>query len=97
MASPLTVGVAAIIAVPRNDRRVKVRFQNTSPTQTLYFVKQPTTAVAIPSATNYEFLLAPGTTAEVNEAYIETNSTSQFNVVASAAAATLAVFETVRV
>jgi len=97
MASPITVGTTAIVAIPRNEKREKVRFQNTSPTQTLYFIRQIGHTAVVPSTTNYDFLLAPGTTAEVNEAYIETNSTAQFNVIASATGATLAVFETINI
>ena len=97
MASPIVVGTTAIVAVSRNTNRIKVRFQNTGATQTLYFTRQIGAVSNVPSATNYEFLLAPGTVAEVNEAYIETNSTAQFNVVSSAAAGSLAIFETVNV
>jgi hypothetical protein len=97
MASPIVVGTIAIIAVAKNTRRDKVRFQNTGATQTLYFTRQIGTVANTPSVTNYDFLLAPGTAAEVNESYIETNSISQFNVVSSAAAGSLAIFETIHV
>lgn len=92
MANPIIVGTTAIVAVLRNPNRVKIRFQNTG-TTVLYFYRNPN----IPSIVNYEFLLEPGTIAEINEAYIETNSTAQFNVVSSAVGGLLAIFETARV
>ena len=92
MANPIIVGTTAIVAVLRNPNRVKIRFQNTGAT-VLYFYRNPN----IPSIVNYEFLLEPGTIAEINEAYIETNSTAQFNVVSSAVGGILAIFETVKV
>lgn len=96
MASPVTVGATAIVAVAANLKRVKVRFQNPG-TTSLYFVRQIGTVANVPSATNYEFVLGPVAAAELNEAYIETNSTAQFNVVSSGAGGTLAIFETVRI
>jgi len=96
MTNPISVGTTAMIAIIKNKNRQKVRFQNTSPTQTLYFIRQKWDIPTIPSHTSYEFLLAPGTTADVNEAYIETNSIAQFNVVASASWWLLAIFETIK-
>lgn len=92
MANPIIVGTIAIIAIPRNVKRVKVRFQNTG-ASILYFYRNPN----IPSSTNYEFLLEPAVLSDVNDAYIETNSTAQFNVVSSAVGGELAIFETARV
>ena len=97
MASPISVGTTAIVAVSSNRNRSKVRFQNVSATQTLYFTRQIGAASNVPSATNYEFQLAAATRDDINEAYIETNSTAQFNVVASASGGGLAILETVNV
>lgn len=89
MANPLIVGTTAIVAVPRNNQRVNVRFQNTGAT-ILYLAKAP----IIPSSVSYEIMLALPTAAEINEAFITTNSTAQFNVVSSANNGVLAIFET---
>lgn len=98
MASPVTIGVTAIVAVPKNTKRVSVRFQNTSLIQTLYFVRQIGTHPNIPSITNYEVALFPTTAVfDPNEAAFESNSTAQWNVVASAAAGSLAIYETIKV
>ena len=98
MASPITVGATAMAAALANPRRVSIRFQNASATQTLYFVRQIGTVANVPSATNYEFSLTPGSVVfDTNVANTSTNSTAQFNVVASAAAGVLAIYETSRV
>jgi len=91
MITPISVGTAAIVAVPRNVNRVKIVFQNNGAT-TLFFYRNPN----IPSATNYEFLLEPGTITG-NDSGFSTNSISQFNVVSSAAGGVLSMFETVTV
>ena len=97
MVSPITVGTSAIVAVAKNTKREKIRFQNASVTQTLYFVRQIGTAANIPSATNYEVALFPTSAVfDPNEAAWETDSTAQFNVVSSAAAGVLAILETVK-
>ncbi len=97
MASPVTVGTSAIVAVAKNTKREKVRFQNASATQTLYFVRQLGTAANIPSTTNYEVAIFPTTAVfDPNEAAWETDSTAQFNVVSSAAGGVLAILETVK-
>jgi hypothetical protein len=92
MSSPLTVGATAIVAVPANRHRVDVRFQNTGAT-ILYLARAP----IVPTALNYEIMLAIPTAGEINEAFISTNSTAQFNVLSSAAAGVLAIYETNRV
>jgi hypothetical protein len=96
MVTPVTIGTTAVTVLPANTRRYSVRFQNTG-ASTLYFVRQISTTVAnVPTITNYEFLLGPGGATEINEAYTETRSTAQFNVVSSAAGGTLAVLETIK-
>jgi hypothetical protein len=95
MANPITVGITAGVAINRNRNRVSVRFQNTG-TTILYFIRQFGHISVIPSPTNYEFLLQPGATAEMNESFIESRSTSQFNVVSSVVGGLLAILETVR-
>ena len=98
MASPITVGVTAMTAVAANPRRVSVRFQNASATQTLYFVRQIGTIPNVPSVTNYEFSLTPGSAVfDSNVAHTATDSTVAFNVVSSAAAGVLAIYETVKI
>lgn len=98
MASPIVVGATAIVAVAANPNRVSIRFQNASATQTLYFVRQIGTVSSVPSVTNYEFSLTPGSVVfDNNVANISTNSTAQFNVVASAAAGSLAIYETSKI
>jgi hypothetical protein len=98
MANPIIVGTSAITAIGANRDRVSVRFQNTSTTQTLYFIRQLGTSPAIPSATNFEFSLSPASAVfDPNDAWIETNSTATFNVVASAAGGEVAIFETVKI
>ena len=92
MASPITVGTTAIVAAVANRKRVDIRFQNTGAT-ILYLARAP----IIPTATNYEIMLAIPTAAEINEAFINTDSTAQFNVLSSAVGGTLAIFETVHV
>jgi len=92
MASPITVGTTAIVAAPANRKRVAIRFQNTGAT-ILYLSRAP----IVPTATNYEILLAIPTGGEVNEAYVQTNSTAQFNVLSSASAGVLAIYETIKV
>jgi len=89
MASPITVGTTAIVAVNHNIRRATVRFQN-SGTTTLYFKRR-----YAPSVSDYEFMLAPGTTAELNEAHTSTNSVDRFMVVSSASNGVLAIYETI--
>jgi hypothetical protein len=97
MASPVTVGVAAIVAVPKNTKRNSVRFQNVSATQTLYFVRQIGTTPNIPSVTNYEVALFPASAVfDPNDADFESRSIAQWNVVSSAAAGSLAILETVK-
>lgn len=96
--TPITVWVTAIMVAPSKTNRVSIRFQNVSATQTLYFVRQISLTVTnIPSATNYEFSLEPGSAVyEDNLANITSNSTAQFNCVSSAAAGSLAIYETTR-
>lgn len=92
MASPITVGTTAIVAAPTNRRRVNIRFQNTGAT-ILYLSRAP----IVPTAIAYEILLAIPIGAEANEAYVQTNSTAQFNVLSSAASGILAIFETIKI
>lgn len=97
MSSPITVDATAIVAILANPKRVNVRFQNVSATQTLYFTRQVGSIANVPSATNYDFLLEPGSAVyDRNVANISTNSGSQFNVISSVAAGLLAIFETYR-
>jgi len=98
MSSPITVGVAAIVAVPINRNRASVRFQNTSPSQILYLKRIPLEGpYSVVSATDYDVRMLPDSaTGEGGEPF-ETKSIASFMVVASAAAGTLAVFETVKV
>lgn len=91
MATPISVGVTAVVAVLRNPKRVQVLFQNTGAT-TLYFYRNPN----IPSTTSFEFQLNPGTTATNENSKLITDSIAQFNVISSAAAGVLAIFETTR-
>jgi len=92
MATPISVGTTAVVAVLPNPKRVKVVFQNTGAT-TLYFYRNPN----LPSTTSYEFLLNPGATPTNSYSEIDTNSVSQFNVISSAAGGVLAVFETIHI
>ena len=95
MITPITVGITAMIAVPANPKRSSIRFQNVSVTQTLYFVRQIGTIPNVPSITNFEFSIAPESVVfDPNDANATTDSTAQFNVVASAAAGSLAIYET---
>ncbi len=98
MITPITVGTASIVAVPKNRMRDKVRFQNVSATQVLYFTRQFGIIPNVPSATNYEVALFPTTVVfDPNEAFWETESTAQINVVASATGGSLAILETVKI
>ena len=97
MASPLVVGTTVTVVAPVNRRRADIRFQNTSATQTVYLKKIPltgtTTAV---STTDYEIRLLPDSATDVaGEAFI-TNSIASFMAIATAAAGSLAVYETVK-
>ena len=98
MASPITVGAAAITVAAANRNRVSIRFQNTSATQVIYIKKiPPTGVVTVVSATDYEVELEPVTTfVDGSESFI-TNSTAGFQAIASAAAGVLAIYETSRV
>jgi len=98
MASPIVVGTTAIVAVVANPKRAGLRFQNVSATQTLYFKRIPATGTyTIVSATDYDFRMLPDSaTGEGGEPF-ETNSVASFMVISSAAAGSLAVFETVYV
>lgn len=98
MASPITIGAAAITVAVANRNRVSIRFQNTSATQVIYLKKIPSTGVVtVVSATDYEIALQPVTAlVDGSESFI-TNSISGFQAIASAAAGVLAIYETVRV
>jgi len=97
MITPITVGTTAIMAVPANQKRVGIRFQNNSTTQTLYFVRQIGATPNVPSVTNFEFSLAPASVVfDPNDANTITDSVAQFNVVSSAAAGSLAIYETIK-
>jgi len=91
MATPISVGVTAVVAALRNPDRVQVLFQNTGAT-TLYFYRNPN----IPSTTSFEFSLAPGATPTNENSELSTNSIAQFNVISSAAGGVLAIYETAR-
>jgi len=98
MASPVTLGTTAAVVLLPNLSRAGVRFQNTSATQTIYLKRVPSeglyTAV---STTDYDVRMLPDSaTGEGGEPF-ETNSVSGFQAIASAAAATLAIYETVKV
>jgi len=97
MASPIVVGVSAIVAVPVKRKRALVRFQNVGAT-TLYVKKLPLEgAFSVVSPTDFEVILLPATgTAEGGDAF-ETNSIASFMAVSSAAAGSLAIYETVKV
>jgi hypothetical protein len=92
MASPLTIGTSSVL-ISGNPKRVDIRFQNNGAT-ILYFKRQLTPSANLPSATNYDFAL--GVPAAGVTGIIETNSTSPFYVVSSAAAGVLAVYETIK-
>ena len=98
MASPITIGITPIVVILSNTSRVVVRFQNTSPTQTIYIKRVPNEGLFTPvSITDYDVRMLPDSaTGEGGEPF-ETNSVSAFQAVASAAAGTLAIFETVKV
>ena len=92
MASPITVGIATVVAAPVNKNRVSIRFQNGGAT-IIYIKKVPVSGVywAV-SATDYEVMLAvPGAGAVE---FFETNSTASFIAVGNAAAGVLAIYET---
>jgi hypothetical protein len=82
MASPISVGTTAIVAVPRKATRSSVRFQNVGET-TLFFKRKTN-----PSTTDYEFSILKGGEA------VHTNSIDRFEVISSAANGSLAIFET---
>jgi len=98
MASPITLGTTAIIVVPINKKRANIRFQNTSATQTVYIKKIPLTGpFTTVSITDYDVRMLPDSaTGEGGEPF-ETNSIASFMAIASAAAATLAIYETNKV
>lgn len=96
MASPITVGVAVVtIAVP-NIKRVSITFQNTSATQVIYIKKIFPIGTTIVSAADYQVELQPITALVDGSDSFTTNSTAGFMAIASAAAGTLAVYETSR-
>lgn len=109
MATPITVGATPIIAILKNKRRASVKFQNTG-TTTLYFFRSPGVPTSSnyefllkPAGQNNSSGNSGNgngnsgdnnNSAEMNEAFAETRSTAQFNVVSSAAGGQLAIFET---
>ena len=97
MASPITVGITATVAVPVNPCRANVRFQNTG-VSILYLKKIPKCGVfTIPSINDYEVLLAPAALlTEAGEAFT-TDSCSAFSVVSSIPCGILAIYETQKV
>jgi threonine dehydrogenase-like Zn-dependent dehydrogenase len=92
MASPITLTTAAVVVVPFNARRRTLMLQNTGATNAVYVKKQiPGAAASIPSATNYDFVLAAlGTENNI----VKINSAASFMAVAAAATTTLAYMET---
>lgn len=94
--SPTTVpSNAPIVAACSNRRRNTIRFQNTG-TAILYFVRKLDCCPAVPSPTNYEFLLLPATILDASGSVILTDSDAQFNVVADPVGiGQLAIFETI--
>lgn len=95
MASPVTIGTTAIVVAPINKKRSLIRFQNTSATQVIYIKKVPITGTfTVVSAADYEVLLEPITALVDGGDAFETNSVASFMAIASAAAGTLAVYET---
>jgi len=98
MASPITVGTTAIVVALANLSRADIRFQNTSLTQTIYLKRVPSTGLFTPvSTTDYDVRMLPDSaTGEGGEPF-ETNSVSAFQAISSAAAGTLAIYETVKV
>lgn len=96
MASPLPIGIAVVVIAPVNRKRAGIRFQNTSATQTIYIKKIPRSGAYTPvSATDYEIRLLPDSATDVAGEALQTNSTSSFEAIASAAGGLLAVCETV--
>lgn len=98
MASPITIGVAAVLVTPVNKKRVLIRFQNTSPTQVIYLKKVPITGTTTTvSAADYEIELQPVTTLVDGSDAFETNAVNSFIAISSAAAGVLAIYETSKV
>jgi len=98
MASPVTIGTSAVVVVPVNKDRVSIRFQNTSATQTIYIKKIPLEgAFSVVSVTDYDVRMLPdSSTGEGGEPF-ETSSIASFMAISSAAAGTIAIYETVKV
>lgn len=95
MASPITVGVVAIVVAPINKKRAAIKFQNTSPTQIIYIKKIPLSgAFSTVSATDYEFKLSPLAEPTEGAESFETNSIASFMAISSAAGGILAIYET---
>lgn len=94
MASPLTVGTTAIVAIPVNKRRASIRLQNTG-SGTIYLKKIPMHgAYSTVTAIDYQVLLAPATSSgEAGEAFT-TNSIASMQVIGSASGCLLSVYET---
>ena len=97
MASPIIIGITPVTVVPINTKRSIVRLQNTGVT-TITIKKIPLDGPFTPvSITDYDVLLGPlAAPGEGGEAF-ETNSTASFMAIASAAAGSLAIYETVKV
>jgi len=95
MASPLVIGTTAVVIALVNKQRANIRFQNTSATQIIYIKKIPLTGTyTVVSATDYDLKMLPDSaTGEGGEPF-ETNSVCSFMAISSAAAGTIAVFET---
>lgn len=98
MASPLTIGTTASIIALVNTKRNSIRFQNTSSaSQIIYIKKIPLTGTTTTvSPTDYDVRLFAGVLAEGLEEAFETQSVASFMAISSAAAGTLAVYETVK-
>jgi hypothetical protein len=97
MASPITVGTAAIVVAPINTNRSNIRFQNTS-SNIIYIKKIPLSgAYSVVSATDYEVQLFPASSSQEGGEAFETNSIASFMAIAATAGSALAVYETNKV